>query len=289
MHNKGAVYVAVRAFMCLCVTLLLVVVCPLCAGAVDAAADGVNSAAANSAAGNNAADSDSASANNSAAADSDSASANNAAGGAGAESESSSATAESANNGAATKAAAGSAGAESANNVLEGDERNYVDERQIPNGSFLYETSIETLASADVFYDNATVVVTGEVVGDRRRGLVGTNSSWITLYSLPTNTAEHYAPVSVEVYVSDSLTEIIDSYGAYNTKGTYAQINGTFHLACSEHEGISDIHADSLSIVEKGEQYAQAPQWWAFVPGVIAVLAGALVVLANRVLVNRSR
>ena len=282
MHNKGAVYVAVRAFMCLCVTLLLVVVCPLCAGAVDAAADGVNSAAANSAAGNNAADSDSASANN-------------AAGGAGAESESSSATAESANNGAAaeaaesTKAAAGSAGAESANNVLEGDERNYVDERQIPNGSFLYETSIETLASADVFYDNATVVVTGEVVGDRRRGLVGTNSSWITLYSLPTNTAEHYAPVSVEVYVSDSLTEIIDSYGAYNTKGTYAQINGTFHLACSEHEGISDIHADSLSIVEKGEQYAQAPQWWAFVPGVIAVLAGALVVLANRVLVNRSR
>ena len=283
MRSKGAVYVAVRAFMCLCVTLLLVVVCPLCAGAVDAAADGVNSAA------------DSGAAGNSAAADSDSASVNNAAGSAGAESESSSATAESANNGAAaeaaesTKAAAGSAGAESANNVLEGDERNYVDERQIPNGSFLYETSIETLASADVFYDNATVVVTGEVVGDRRRGLVGTNSSWITLYSLPTNTAEHYAPVSVEVYVSDSLTEIIDSYGAYNTKGTYAQINGTFHLACSEHEGISDIHADSLSIVEKGEQYAQAPQWWAFVPGVIAVLAGALVVLANRVLVNRSR
>ena len=173
--------------------------------------------------------------------------------------------------------------------MLEGDERNYVDERQIPNGSFLYETSIETLASADVFYDNATVVVTGEVVGDRRRGLVGTNSSWITLYSLPTNTAEHYAPVSVEVYVSDSLTETIDSYGAYNTKGTCAQVNGTFHLACSEHEGISDIHADSLSIVEKGEQYAQTPQWWAFVPGVIAVLAGALVVLANRVLVNRSR
>ena len=244
MHSKGAVYVAVRAFMCLYVALLLAVVCPLCAGAVDAA-DSVNSAAGNSAAAN-----------------SDSASANN---------------------------AAGSAGAESANNVLEGDERNYVDERQIPNGSFLYETSIETLASADVFYDNSTVVVTGEVVGDRRRGLVGTNSSWITLYSLPTNTAEHYAPVSVEVYVSDSLTETIDSYGAYNTKGTCAQVNGTFHLACSEHEGISDIHADSLSIVEKGEQYAQAPQWWAFVPGVIAVLAGALVVLANRVLVNRSR
>lgn len=252
MRNKGAAYM----LACLCLAALLVLACPLCAGADDATASGGGTA--------------SVSAN-----ESTSSSADNAANGE--------------NTSTGSSASSSDDGSTSTNNVLEGDDRNYVDERQIPNGSFLYETSIETLATADVFYDNSTVVVTGEVVGDRRRGLVGTNSSWITLYSLPTNTSEHYAPVSVEVYVSDSLTETIDSYGAYSTKGTYVQVNGTFHLACSEHEGISDIHADALSIVEKGEQHAQDPQWWAFVPGLVAVLAGALVMLVNRVLVNRSR
>ena len=51
-----------------------------------------------------------------------------------------------------------------AEDLGEGDNpesHNYVDERQIPDGSFLYDTSIDALASADVFYDNTTVVVTG--------------------------------------------------------------------------------------------------------------------------------
>lgn len=179
-----------------------------------------------------------------------------------------------------------------AEDLGEGDNpesHNYVDERQIPDGSFLYDTSIEALATADVFYDNTTVVVTGEVVGDRRSAGVGSDSSWITLYSLKKGTAEQYNPSSIEVCVSNSLADTIDTYGRYNVRGTYIQVSGTYHLACADHDGLSDIHADSLSIVRKGAQLSNPFDVTMFFPGVLAVLAGLLVILVHKRIVDKAR
>mgnify|MGYP004671364651 CR=1 FL=1 len=179
-----------------------------------------------------------------------------------------------------------------AEDLGEGDNpesHNYVDERQIPDGSFLYDTSIEALATADVFYDNTTVVVTGEVVGDRRSAGVGSDSSWITLYSLKKNGVEQYNPSSVEVCVSDSLADTIDMYGRYNVRGTYIQVSGTYHLACADHNGLSDIHADSLSLVRKGAQLGNPFDVTMFFPGVLAVLAGLLVILVHKRIVDKAR
>ena len=179
-----------------------------------------------------------------------------------------------------------------AEDLGEGDNpesHNYVDERQIPDGSFLYDTSIEALATADVFYDNTTVVVTGEVVGDRRSAGVGSDSSWITLYSLKKGTAEQYNPSSIEVCVSNSLADTIDTYGRYNVRGTYIQVSGTYHLACADHNGLSDIHADSLSIVRKGAQQSNPFDVTMFLPGVIAVLAGLLVMFAHKRITDKAR
>ena len=179
-----------------------------------------------------------------------------------------------------------------AEDLGEGDNpesHNYVDERQIPDGSFLYDTSIEALATADVFYDNTTVVVTGEVVGDRRSAGVGSDSSWITLYSLKKGTAEQYNPSSIEVCVSNSLADTIDTYGRYNVRGTYIQVSGTYHLACADHNGLSDIHVDSLSLVRKGAQLSNPFDVTMFLPGVIAVLAGLLVMFAHKRITDKAR
>ena len=179
-----------------------------------------------------------------------------------------------------------------AEDLGEGDNpesHNYVDERQIPDGSFLYDTSIEALATADVFYDNTTVVVTGEVVGDRRSAGVGSDSSWITLYSLKKGTAEQYNPSSIEVCVSNSLADTIDTYGRYNVRGTYIQVSGTYHLACADHNGLSDIHADSLSLVRKGAQLSNPFDVTMFFPGVLAVLAGLLVILVHKRITDKAR
>ncbi len=179
-----------------------------------------------------------------------------------------------------------------AEDLGEGDNpesHNYVDERQIPDGSFLYDTSIEALATADVFYDNATVVVTGEVVGDRRSAGVGSDSSWITLYSLKKGAAEQYNPSSIEVCVSNSLADTIDTYGRYNVRGTYVQVSGTYHLACADHDGLSDVHADSLSIVRKGAQLNEPFDITMFLPGVVAVLAGLLIIFVHKRITDKAR
>ena len=179
-----------------------------------------------------------------------------------------------------------------AEDLGEGDNpesHNYVDERQIPDGSFLYDTSIEALATADVFYDNTTVVVTGEVVGDRRSAGVGSDSSWITLYSLKKGSAEQYNPSSIEVCVSNSLADTIDTYGRYNVRGTYVQVSGTYHLACADHDGLSDVHADSLSIVRKGAQLNEPFDITMFLPGVITVLAGLLIIFVHKRITDKAR
>ena len=168
-------------------------------------------------------------------------------------------------------------------------EDNAVNQTQVPDSSFLYDTSIDALASADVFYDNTTVVVTGEVVGDRRSAGIGSDSSWITLYSLKKGAAEQYNPSSIEVCVSNSLADTIDTYGRYGVRGTYVQVSGTYHLACADHDGLSDMHADSLSIVRKGAQQSNPFDVTMFLPGVIAVLAGLLVMFVHKRITDKAR
>ena len=52
-----------------------------------------------------------------------------------------------------------------ADEPAEGD--NAVNVTQLPDSSFIYDTSITDLSTADTYYDKQTVQVTGEVVGDR--------------------------------------------------------------------------------------------------------------------------
>ena len=49
------------------------------------------------------------------------------------------------------------------------DDENLVNPQQRPDSSFIYDTSIVDLSGADAYYDNQTVQVTGEVIGDSIR------------------------------------------------------------------------------------------------------------------------
>ena len=57
----------------------------------------------------------------------------------------------------------------------EGD--NAVNTQQLPDSSFIYDTSIVDLSGADAYYDNQTVQVTGEVIGDSIRAGVSGEAS----------------------------------------------------------------------------------------------------------------
>lgn len=154
-------------------------------------------------------------------------------------------------------------------------EENRVNPQQKPDSSFIYDTSISALQEADSYLNDQTVQVTGEVVGDRIKAEFDPGYCWIVLQA-----NDSYAEVPVFLSLGD--TEPIDTYGAYGRKGTTLQIRGTFHLSCPEHQGLTDLHADTVTVVEKGSVTQQVLDLRAFLPGGVLVAVGLVMLLVFR-------
>lgn len=153
---------------------------------------------------------------------------------------------------------------------------NLVNPQQKPDSSFIYDTSISALQDADSYLNNQTVQVTGEVVGDRIRAEFDPGFCWIVLQSNDNAYAE------VPVFISEDATAPIDIYGSYGRKGTTLQVRGIFHLSCSDHEGLTDLHADTVTVVEKGSITEQTLNPAAFAPGAVLVGVGLVMLLVFR-------
>ncbi|MEY8459614.1 hypothetical protein AALA69_00580 [Eggerthellaceae bacterium 24-137] len=156
------------------------------------------------------------------------------------------------------------------------NENNLMNPQQKPDSSFIYDTSIKSLQEADPYLNDQTVQVTGEVVGDRIKAEFDPGFCWIVLQS---NDGQY---TEVPVFLDQTLTEAIDTYGAYGRKGTTLQVRGTFHLACPDHEGLTDLHADTVNVVSRGYEADQKLDPSAFVPGAVLTAAGLVMLLVFR-------
>ena len=166
-----------------------------------------------------------------------------------------------------------------ADEAAEGD--NAVDVTQLPDSSFIYDTSITDLSTADTYYDKQTVQVSGEVIGDRIDAGDG-HHCWITLASASDAS-------TVSVYMTNESASKIDLYGAYDRKGTTLQVRGTFQLACSTHDGVSDLHAQVVSVTEKGKATPDEFEFEAFIPGLVTIMIGLVMMAVFYLLRERQR
>ena len=158
---------------------------------------------------------------------------------------------------------------------------NLVNPQQRPDSSFIYESSISNLANADSYYDKQTVQVTGEAVGDKINAEDG--MVWITL-------ADQSDPnSSVSVLMTAEAASNIDTLGRYGATGSILQVRGQFNLTCSEHEGASDLHAQSVVVVKKGSSHPDALNIESFGPGVLLVVVGLALMVVFRQLRERLR
>lgn len=148
-------------------------------------------------------------------------------------------------------------------------EDNQVNPQQLPDSSFIYDTNITDLSTADFYFNNQTVQVVGEVVGDRIINVTDPKHCWIMLGA---SDLEKNATVSVYMSVDDS--EKIDAYGKYGTTGTTLQVRGTFYLSCLEHEGNTDLHAEHVTVTKMGSSPAEKFDFKQFIPGIVAVVVG---------------
>ncbi len=140
---------------------------------------------------------------------------------------------------------------------------------QLPDSSFLYQTSIADLAKADSYYEGQTVLVQGEVVGDRINDEMQSGNCWITLQD-----SEAANPSVVSAFMTLEQSNVIDSYGHFGMKGTELQVRGTFHLECSEHQGMSDIHVEEVSALASGEPEYPEVNRHILTAGLLTVIAG---------------
>lgn len=163
------------------------------------------------------------------------------------------------------------------------DSDNAINPQQLPDSSFIYDTSITDLAGADAYFDNQTVQVVGEVVGDAINMTLDDSHKWITLVS------PDGASASVTVFVPSDAVSRIDTFGGYGKTGTTLQVRGTFHLVCSEHDGLTDLHANHVSVTKKGSTHADELDWYAFVPGAACLVVGFLLMFVFSCLRERQR
>lgn len=166
-----------------------------------------------------------------------------------------------------------------ADEPAEGD--NAVNVTQLPDSSFIYGTSITDLSTADTYYDKQTVQVTGEVVGDRVTAGDGRHC-WLQLAS-PSDSS------TVSVYLTNESADKVDTYGAYGRKGTTLQVRGTFNLACPDHDGASDLHAQVVTVTEKGKATPDEFDINAFTPGMVTVMIGLAMMVVFYLLRERQR
>ena len=146
---------------------------------------------------------------------------------------------------------------------------NNVDPTQRADNSFIYDTTIESLFEQASLYEDRTVQVVGEVVGDRIEAQDDANNCWVTLTSLDEDNSS-----SISVLLSAEQANQIDHYGRYGVTGTTLQVRGTYHQACGEHEGLPDIHATNSSVLAKGVEHPDRFSVGNFMPGVLAVALG---------------
>ena len=148
------------------------------------------------------------------------------------------------------------------------DKNNLVDTGLLPDSSFIYETSIYALQTSDTYYEGQTVQVTGEVVGDLIKA-ESDKHKWITLDALPEE-----QPASVQVYVSAEQASLINTFGRFERTGATVSVTGKYHLVCKQHDGLSDIHADSLVVLQPGASHHTRFSIKLFIPAFALVAAG---------------
>ena len=154
------------------------------------------------------------------------------------------------------------------------EDDNLVDPTQRADHSFIHDTNIESLSEQGSIYNDHEVQVFGEVIGDC---IAATDEgySWITL-----TVTDAEDKTSISVLISDEQAGQIDHYGKYGVTGTILQVLGEFHQACSEHDGLADIHCTDSSVLARGVEHPDDFNVGDFAPGIVAILIGLALMLA---------
>ena len=103
------------------------------------------------------------------------------------------------------------------------------------------EMTVADLTAAHISLDGTLVTFSGEAIGEA----LGSHDDWKWVNVLG-------EAVAIGVVVPSEWVDRIDRFGDYHDNGTRVQVVGTLNIACDEHGGDLDVHADSFEVIEVG-------------------------------------
>ena len=165
------------------------------------------------------------------------------------------------------------------------DQANILDPTQRADNSFIYDTSIDALFDQASLYDDKTIQVVGEVIGDRFDAGTDRGLCWIALASVD----ENHESTTISVLLSAEQADQVDLYGRYGVTGTTLQVRGTFHQACPDHEGLSDIHATNAGVIARGVEHHDKFVASSLLPGFGAIALGFVLLIVFYIIRERTR
>ena len=104
------------------------------------------------------------------------------------------------------------------------------------------ETRVGVLTRVNRALDGAVVRVQGEAVGDKLAA--GDGHVWVNILGSSGS--------SMGVYMSDEQARAVTCLGDYNNTGTVIVVTGVYAVACHEHQGELDLHAQSVEVLDVG-------------------------------------
>jgi hypothetical protein len=113
------------------------------------------------------------------------------------------------------------------------------------------------LASAESGLEGATVELEGEVISERLAG--GKDHVWVNVLS---------DGVAIGVWAPEAITRDLAVFGDWGHTGDTVLVTGVFREGCDEHGGDLDVHADELTLLERGIEREHPVSLWKFGIGI---------------------
>ena len=101
--------------------------------------------------------------------------------------------------------------------------------------------SPQDVVTIDRDLDGSIVTVEGEVVGEHLRAAGG--GRWVNIVG---------EGVGLGIWVTEEMAERIENFGGYRRTGDTVRVVGVVNIACEQHAGEFDVHAESFEIVSRG-------------------------------------
>ncbi len=158
---------------------------------------------------------------------------------------------------------------------VDANAENIVDPTQRADNSFIYDTTIEDILAETSLHDGRIVQFVGEAIGDRVLDDASGKYCWVTVESMADG-----SDANISVYMTVEQAEQIDHFGRYGVTGTTLQIRGTFNQACSNHEGLVDVHATNVGVMARGVEHPDTLNLSNFGFGIFLIIIGAALMAA---------